>query len=103
MQDRSPPTRQNLLATHGRTIHWVTCGRRPGKNFLTFVQREADRPRKIYAKFQARCRDDPGPRHAHDGRARRSRFSVCRGSQGLATNSVYTVGGRRMRGGEGHG
>jgi hypothetical protein len=21
MQDRSPPTRQNLLATHGRTIH----------------------------------------------------------------------------------
>jgi hypothetical protein len=23
MQDRSPPTRQNLLATHGRTIHWV--------------------------------------------------------------------------------
>ena len=23
MQDRSPLTRQNLLATHGRTIHWV--------------------------------------------------------------------------------
>jgi hypothetical protein len=23
MQDRSPPTRQNLLATHGRTIHLV--------------------------------------------------------------------------------
>ena len=27
MQDRSPPTRQNLLATHGRTIHWVTFDR----------------------------------------------------------------------------
>jgi hypothetical protein len=26
MQDRSPPTRQNLLATHGGTIHWVTRG-----------------------------------------------------------------------------
>src|SRR5262249_4939177 len=24
MQDRSPPGRRNLLATHGRTIHWVT-------------------------------------------------------------------------------
>src|SRR5665811_890688 len=23
MQDRSPPARQNPLATHGRTIHWV--------------------------------------------------------------------------------
>lgn len=23
MQDRSPPIRRNLLATHGRTIHWV--------------------------------------------------------------------------------
>src|SRR6516165_6604315 len=23
MQDRSPPTRQGSLATHGRTIHWV--------------------------------------------------------------------------------
>jgi len=23
MQDRSPLTHQNLLATHGRTIHWV--------------------------------------------------------------------------------
>jgi hypothetical protein len=23
MQDRLPPTRQNLLATHGRTVHWV--------------------------------------------------------------------------------
>src|SRR4030081_3652361 len=22
MQDRSPPARRNLLATHGRTIHW---------------------------------------------------------------------------------
>jgi hypothetical protein len=22
MQDRSPPVRQNPLATHGRTIHW---------------------------------------------------------------------------------
>ena len=26
MQDHSPPTRQNLLATHGRTIHWVKSG-----------------------------------------------------------------------------
>jgi len=26
MQDRSPPTRRNLLATHGRTIHWVKSG-----------------------------------------------------------------------------
>src|SRR5262249_42464670 len=26
MQDRSPPGRRNLLATHGRTIHWVTPG-----------------------------------------------------------------------------
>src|SRR5262245_39788736 len=24
MQDRPPPTRRNPLATHGRTIHWVT-------------------------------------------------------------------------------
>ena len=24
MQDRSPPTRRNPLATHGRTIHWVS-------------------------------------------------------------------------------
>src|SRR5258705_2427955 len=23
MQDRLPPARRNLLATHGRTIHWV--------------------------------------------------------------------------------
>src|SRR5262249_49300854 len=35
MQDRTPPTRSSLLATHGRTIHWVTSGagdpaRRPG-------------------------------------------------------------------------
>jgi hypothetical protein len=26
MQDRSPLTRRNLLATHGRTIHWVKSG-----------------------------------------------------------------------------
>ena len=26
MQDRSPPARQNPLATHGRTIHWVKPG-----------------------------------------------------------------------------
>jgi hypothetical protein len=27
MQDHSPPDRQNPLATHGRTIHWVNrCG-----------------------------------------------------------------------------
>ena len=38
MQDRSPPARQNPLATHGRTIHWVMCGRRLGKNFLTLLQ-----------------------------------------------------------------
>jgi hypothetical protein len=23
MQDRSPPTRQRFLATHGRIIHWI--------------------------------------------------------------------------------
>src|SRR5258708_35428489 len=27
MQDRSPPDRQNPLATHGRTIHWVRLRR----------------------------------------------------------------------------
>src|SRR5258705_7524804 len=27
MQDRSPPARRNLLATHGRTIHRVTSVR----------------------------------------------------------------------------
>ena len=27
--ERSPPTRQNLLATHGRTIHWVIRHARP--------------------------------------------------------------------------
>jgi hypothetical protein len=27
MQDRSPLARQNLLATHGRTIHWVKTGK----------------------------------------------------------------------------
>ena len=27
MQDRSPLTRRNLLATHGRTIHWVKLRR----------------------------------------------------------------------------
>jgi len=35
MQDRSPPARQNLLATHGRTIHWVTFSERDkGKQFF---------------------------------------------------------------------
>ena len=29
MQDRSQPDRRKPLATHGRTIHWVMCGRRP--------------------------------------------------------------------------
>jgi hypothetical protein len=37
MQDRSPPARQNPLATHGRTIHWVKsvvlCNRRLPVNF----------------------------------------------------------------------
>jgi hypothetical protein len=30
MQDRSPPTRQNLLATRGRTIQWVIFDRGSG-------------------------------------------------------------------------
>jgi hypothetical protein len=29
MQDRSSLTRRNLLATHGRTIHWVNNGLSP--------------------------------------------------------------------------
>ena len=41
MQDRSPPTRQKPLATHGRTIHWVK--RRPDRSI---------RPRPIYPRKQ---------------------------------------------------
>src|SRR5665811_1326304 len=39
MQDRSPPARQNPLATHGRTIHWVISGQTvtsPKPEFVRF-------------------------------------------------------------------
>ena len=62
MQDRSPPTRQNLLATHGRTIHWVIRDR--------IRLASASRDVRIFPKADIRfqrsiCRDGPFPDQVH--------------------------------------
>jgi hypothetical protein len=52
MQDRSPPTRQNLLATHGRTIHWVIRVRvrpaaAPAMSVMPRKRRSANKMRSV--------------------------------------------------------
>ena len=51
MQDRPPPTRRNLLATHGRTIHWVIRDRCRG-SFLPVDVRFAPKATEVL-----RCRE----------------------------------------------
>ena len=42
MQDRSPLTRQNLLATHGRTIHLGQNGKARSEHISSALPPEAD-------------------------------------------------------------
>src|SRR5260370_11307307 len=42
MQDRSPPARQNLLATHGRTIHWVRLRRTQYEHMFSALLSNSD-------------------------------------------------------------
>jgi hypothetical protein len=43
MQDRTSPTRRSLLATHGRTIHWVKSGKAQNEQMLSALPPKADR------------------------------------------------------------
>src|SRR6516164_6244193 len=46
MQDRTSPTRRSLLATHGRTIHWVISGRNVPAEAMSALPPKADKQEK---------------------------------------------------------